>query len=219
MEQLTRARVRIAQYRVQGQPDLQPVLRYLDEQLQFLLERDWSELAIQALIAQAMAWEALEKEEPALVALEQAIALARPAGYVRTFLDEGAPMARLLYLACKRGFAPEHVGKLLAAFELQELSPGVPGQDTTRMDLGPKAHKPEAIIEPLSAREREILQLIAQGLSNRQVAQQLFISPGTVKKHTANIYGKLGVHSRTQAVARARTLGILPSTAQRCSPE
>jgi LuxR family maltose regulon positive regulatory protein len=213
VEQLTRARVRIAQYRAQGQPDLQPVLRYLDEQLQFLQERDWPELAIQALIAQAMAWEALEEEEPALVALEQAITLAQPGGYVRTFLDEGTPMARLLYLACKRGIAPEHAGKLLAAFELQESGSGVPGRDITQTDLSSEAHKPEAIVEPLSARELEILQLIAQGLSNRQVAQQLFISPGTVKKHTANIYGKLGVHSRTQAVARARTLGILPSTA------
>ena len=153
------------------------------------------------------------------MALEQAIALAQTGGYVRTFLDEGAPMARLLYLACKRGLAPGHAGKLLAAIELQASGPGVLGRDTAQAHLGPKALKPEAIIEPLSARECEILQLIAQGLSNRQVAQQLFISPGTVKKHTANIYGKLGVHSRTQAVARARTLGILPSTAQCCSPE
>jgi LuxR family maltose regulon positive regulatory protein len=203
-EQLTRAQVRIAQYRAQGQPNLRPVLRYLDAQLQLLQERDWSEQAIQALIARAMALEALAEEEPALAALEQAIVLAQPGGYVRIFLDEGTPMARLLYLACERGIAPQYSGKLLAAFELR---------DATQADLRPEVHARETIIEPLSARECEILQLIAQGLSNRQVAQRLFISPGTVKKHTANIYGKLGVHSRTQAVARARTLGILLSTA------
>jgi LuxR family maltose regulon positive regulatory protein len=67
------------------------------------------------------------------------------------------------------------------------------------------------MVEPLSEREREVLGLIAEGLSNREIAQRLFIAASTVKVHTYNIYGKLGVHSRTQAVAKARALGVLPS--------
>jgi LuxR family maltose regulon positive regulatory protein len=68
------------------------------------------------------------------------------------------------------------------------------------------------LVEPLSEREIEVLQLISEGLSNREIAQKLFLSVSTVKVHTYNTYSKLGVHSRTQAVAKARALGILPSS-------
>jgi LuxR family maltose regulon positive regulatory protein len=67
-------------------------------------------------------------------------------------------------------------------------------------------------VEPLSERETEVLQLISEGLTNQEIASRFFLSPHTVKVHTRNIYGKLGAHNRTQAVARARALGILPST-------
>jgi LuxR family maltose regulon positive regulatory protein len=135
----------------------------------------------------------------ALNALQSALSLAEPAGFVRIFVDEGQPMARLLYSAAARGIAPEYTGRLLSAFP----------------DATPEAkpQQPHAeLIEPLTDREIEVLQLIAEGLSNREVAQKLFLSLSTVKVHTSNIYGKLGVHSRTQAVAQARALGILPSS-------
>jgi LuxR family maltose regulon positive regulatory protein len=212
VEQLIRARVLITRFRLQRQPDLQDVLRYLEEQIHLLEERDWVELIIQALILKAMALEAMEEDVQALVSLNRSIKMARPGGYRRIFLEEGKPMARLLYLALERGIAPEYVGNLLAAFDLESIktdtlpmikeavSPPIPGS-------------PVDLIEPLSKRESEVLQLISHGLSNREIAQKLFISPGTVKKHTSNIYGKLGVHSRTQAVGHARALGILSNSA------
>jgi LuxR family maltose regulon positive regulatory protein len=96
----------------------------------------------------------------------------------------------------------EYIGRLLAAFPDAILSPAE-HTHTARL----KAE----MVEPLSEREIEVLSLIAEGLSNRQVAQRLVISPNTVRVHTANIYGKLGVANRTQAVTKARGLGILPS--------
>ncbi len=131
-----------------------------------------------------------------LAALAEALTLAEPEGYVRLFVDEGAPMARLLYQAVRQGITPEYAGRLLVAFE---------PRDETK---SPQPLDSQALIEALSGREIEVLQLVADGLTNREIAQRLSISLGTVKVHNSNIYGKLGVNSRTQAVARARTLGL-----------
>jgi LuxR family maltose regulon positive regulatory protein len=133
--------------------------------------------------------------DEALDTLSQALALAEPEGYVRMFADEGAPMARLLYEAAARGITPEYAGRLLAAF---------PDVDA----IQPKP-SPTEMVEPLSARELEVLGLIAEGHSNQEIAAKLYLSLNTVKVHSSNIYGKLGVNSRTQAVAKAKTLGIL----------
>jgi LuxR family maltose regulon positive regulatory protein len=156
--------------------------------------------AIEILLLQALAFHAQGQAGQALTALDQALHAAEPEGYLRTFLDEGRPAARLLYLAAQRGIAPAYCGHLLAAFA-QDLPPSA--QPAPAADL----------LEPLSAREREVLSLIAQGLSNREIAARLVISPSTVKGHTSNIYAKLQVHTRTQAVARAQALGILPHPA------
>ena len=129
--------------------------------------------------------------------LERALTLAESGGYVRVFVDEGPPMAHLLYEALKQKIAPDYVQRLLKAFSLEEPEKA-------------KAQSPERdLIEPLSDREIEILQLIAEGLTNQEIGARLYLSLNTVKVHTRNIYGKLDVNSRTQAAARARTLGIL----------
>lgn len=154
------------------------------------------------LIHQAVALQAQGDLEAALAALEKALSMAAPEGLMRSFLDEGPAMARLLYQAAARGVAPGFTGRLLAAFELESEDQRAAGTVTAASDL-------QALIEPLSEREGEVLQLIAQGLSNREIAQKLYLSISTVKAHTYNIYNKLGVHSRTQAVAKARALGIL----------
>jgi LuxR family maltose regulon positive regulatory protein len=106
-------------------------------------------------------------------------------------------MAALLKAAASRGIAPAYVRRLLAALE--------PPSPAT-VDEAP----PQPLVEPLTGRELEVLALLAEGLTNREIARRLVISLPTVKSHTRNIYGKLGVHSRRQAVTRARTLDILP---------
>jgi LuxR family maltose regulon positive regulatory protein len=138
-----------------------------------------------------------------MTALERALTLAEPGGFIRTFVDEGPPMARLLYEATARGIAPDYVHRLLAAFPIAEPEQATPSKT--------QAPKPE-LIEPLSKRELEVLQFIAEGLTNPEIASRLFLSQHTIKAHTRNIYGKLSVHNRTQAVAKARALGVLPST-------
>ncbi len=150
-------------------------------------------LVIEYEILIALAAQALGQSEKVLSALGRALALAEPEGYVRIFVDEGRAVARLLYEAASRGIKPEYTGRLLAAFPT----------------AGPPAPKQAGLVEPLSERELEVLRLIAEGLSNEEAAQRLVLSLPTIKWHASNIYGKLGVKSRTEAVARAKALGIL----------
>jgi LuxR family maltose regulon positive regulatory protein len=135
--------------------------------------------------------------------LEKALSIGEPEGFIRIFVDEGPPMAHLLYDALSRGIAPDYVRRLLVVFSAEKRGQSEP----------PKSQAPESdLIEPLSERELEVLQLIAEGLTNREIASRLFLSLNTVKAHTRNIYGKLDTHNRTQAVAIAGALGILPHT-------
>jgi LuxR family maltose regulon positive regulatory protein len=156
--------------------------------------------AIEILSLQAIAAQAKENTGLALAAIENTLTLAEPGGFVQAFVDEGPPMAHLLYEALGRGMAPDYVRRLLAAFPVAQPEPsGPPLSQALESDL----------IEPLSEREREVLQLVAEGLTNREIASRLFLSLNTVKAHTRNIYGKLAVHSRTQAIARSQELGLL----------
>jgi LuxR family maltose regulon positive regulatory protein len=160
---------------------------------------------IQILILGALAYRAMGDQDQALEALERALSLAEPEDYLRTFLDEGPAMEQLLQQAASRGIAPHYVNRLLKGFDLMTRA-------EERAANGAKsapAAGSSALVEPLSERELEVLGLIADGLSNQRIADQLVIALGTVKAHTSSIYGKLGVRSRTQAVARARELGLL----------
>jgi LuxR family maltose regulon positive regulatory protein len=149
---------------------------------------------IEILVLQAITLQAKSDISRALAILERALSLAEPEGYVRTFVDEGEPMARLLRRALSQGIAPNYVARLLAAF----------GEE---VELTSSAM--ESLIEPLSERELEVLRLVVAGLSNPEIAEELVIAVSTVKSHINHIYGKLGVESRTQAVARAQELGLL----------
>jgi LuxR family maltose regulon positive regulatory protein len=191
-EHLVLARLWLAQDRPEE------ALALLEPLLPKMERRGRTDLRIEIQALRALACQSKGDVEQAMTALESALSLAEPGGYVRIFVDGGQPMARLLYQAAERGIAPEYTGRLLAAFPVSEATPPSP-------DL------PAELIEPLTEREIEVLELIAQGLSNKEIAQQLVLSLPTVKWHTSNIYGKLAVKNRTQAVAKARGLGILPT--------
>jgi LuxR family maltose regulon positive regulatory protein len=145
---------------------------------------------IEILILQALTCAAQHRGEEALAALGQALSLAEPEGFVRIFLDEGAPMVELLRQAVARG--------MHAAYALHLLQ-----------TLGETAPAPQPLIDPLSERELDVLRRVAAGYSNHEIAQDLVVADSTVKRHISNIYGKLAVGSRTQAVAKARELGLL----------
>jgi LuxR family maltose regulon positive regulatory protein len=151
---------------------------------------------IEILTIQALALQKQGAFDQALSSLERALRLAESEGYVRLFVDEGPVMRDLLVRAA--GNAGVHTrayaNELLAAFG--------PADEPVRSDNG-------ILVEPLSERELEVLGLIAAGLSNKEIADQLVIALGTVKAHTSSIYGKMGVRSRTKAVARAQDLGLL----------
>jgi LuxR family maltose regulon positive regulatory protein len=156
---------------------------------------------IEIRVLQAMTLQAQGKVEQALAALERALALAEPEGYIRTFIDEGAPMSQLLRQAVMQGIAVDYAGKLLAALKKEKTKSPVP--------LGvPEGALPPPV-EPLSPREAEILRLLTTHLSHTEIAEQLVVSVNTVRSHIKNIYSKLGVHARMEAVQRARKLGLL----------
>jgi LuxR family maltose regulon positive regulatory protein len=161
---------------------------------------------LRALLLDALALDAFGRPQAALAALEQAMAMAEPQGCVRAFVDLGGPMRRLLDKAAE-GPRPHYTALLQAALQahLAAIAPALPG--AARAQAPPIAAG--ALSEPLSQRELEILNLIYKGLSNQEIGQQLFLSLSTVKWHNQNLFGKLDVQRRTEAVARALELNLL----------
>ena len=155
---------------------------------------------IEILNLQALAMQAVGDTRQAMAVLEQSLTLAEPRGFLFAFVNEGPPMARLLYQALSKGIVPDYVQKLLAAF---------PDIEPEKKLLSKPIISDSEWIEPLSERELEVLQLIADGISRPEIASQLVISLNTVKTHARNIYGKLGVNNQMQAVGKARGLGLL----------
>jgi LuxR family maltose regulon positive regulatory protein len=154
------------------------------------------ETVLQTLISSALVRSSSGDTKGSLELLDQALGLAEPEGYIRIFLDEGAPVAALLRRAQKCGIHSDYIKELLALF------PSPAGESNLPQKIG-------ELVEPLTERELEILGLIDEGCSNQEIARRLVITLHTVKKHNSNIYAKLGVNSRTQAVARARQLRLL----------
>lgn len=149
---------------------------------------------IEILVLQALAFQAQDDMKRSLAFLKHALTLAEPQGYVRTFVDEGEPAARLLRRAVVEGIVPGYAGRLLAALE------------ESRQHAPPAT---QTLVEPLTEREREVLRLVAAGLSNPEIARELVIAVSTVKSHINHIYGKLGVKNRMLAIDRARAVGLL----------
>ncbi len=148
---------------------------------------------IELQILQALAFQAMKDTDRALVALERALLLAQPEGFVRIFLDESEAMTRLLCLVKSRQAGAVYANELLAMVD--KIS------DMTKPSM-------RLLIEPLTRRELEVFRLIEAGCSNLEISEQLVLSIATVKRHISNIYGKLGVKSRTQAIAMGKELGL-----------
>ena len=183
-----------------SQGHLDEAARLLQALLETAKSGDRISRVIEILIIQALAYQAGDEITQAVTMLEKALTLAEPGGFIRTFVDEGPPMANLLYEALKREIAPKYIQRLLPAFPITEQD-----EDTS---TNPQVDQ-SGLIEPLSDREVEVLQLIAKGLTNQEISNRLFLSMHTVKTHTRNIYSKLGAHHRAEAVAKARAFGIL----------
>ncbi len=147
---------------------------------------------IEVLVLQSLIYQDRKELDPALAVLKKALTLAKPERYIRTFLDEGEPMVRLLHMARSRQIETEYVTSLLSAVK-EDI-------DTTP--------PPQLQNESLTVREVEVLKLIEAGYSNQELAEELIISITTVKRHISNIYTKLGVKNRTQAVAIGKELKL-----------
>lgn len=196
-EYLTLVRVRITEGRTQpGGPLLSEALVLLERLREDAEAKLRMRSVLEILVLRALALQAQGDRTGALTALRRALILAEPEGYMRLFIDEGVPMAALLRQAYTYKIAPTYVATLLQAGS-EPLAIGFPLQRTS------------PLIEPLTEREHEVLGLLMDGASNDEIAHRLVISLNTVKKHVFNIYSKLGVQSRTQAVARAKTLELL----------
>jgi LuxR family transcriptional regulator, maltose regulon positive regulatory protein len=148
---------------------------------------------IEVLVLQAIIFQDKKDMEQALPALKRALSLARPEKYLRTFVDEGEPMVKLLHLARSRQIETEYVTELLSVME-----------ESAEITQAP----PQNLVEPLTAREIEVLKLIEAGCSNQEIAEKLVISFTTVKRHISNIYTKLDAKSRTQAIAIGKELKL-----------
>jgi LuxR family maltose regulon positive regulatory protein len=174
-------------------------LALLDGYRQQAEARGWEDERLKAMVLQAIALYGHGDGDRAVQVLGEAMALAEPGGFIRIFVDEGEPMARLLAEAVAQGMMPVYAGKLLAAFEAERR----------KRKEKPDADASQPLVEPLSQRELEVLQLIAQGLSNHEISERLFLALDTVKGHNRKIFDKLQVQRRTEAIARGRELGLL----------
>ncbi|OQY95393.1 MAG: LuxR family transcriptional regulator [Anaerolineae bacterium UTCFX2] len=190
---LCQARVLIAQ----GEPSA--ALAMLELLRQEMEEKGWADELLKVMVLQTIALYAHGEKKKAVQVLGEVLALTETNGFIRLFIDEGELMAELLSAAAALGFSPDYANKLLAAYEVE-----MKGEQPTST-----IPDPSFLIEPLSPRELEILRLIAQGLSNTEISRRLFLTLNTIKGHNWHIFSKLQAQNRTEAVARARELGLL----------
>jgi LuxR family transcriptional regulator, maltose regulon positive regulatory protein len=204
LEYLVLARVLIAQ----GRPG--EALALLDRLLALAAEQDRMGSVIEIHALRALAQAAGDDEPAAVATLADALTLASPQGNVRVFADEGPPMRALVgrvVVAHRAGQSSVrdipfgHLARLIRAFDAEPAAAG------SRPETATAAH---GLVDPLTRREVEVLAMLAAGTSNQAIAEELFVTLFTVKKHVSHVLGKLGAANRTEAVARARELGLIP---------
>ena len=183
---LSHVRLKLAQ----GETDA--TLTMLAELYDQFTIKGWHDQRLNVLVLQALAWHHSGDEERAVHVLRQAMDMAESGGFIRLFVDEGEPMRDMLRHASHNGMMSAYSRKILSHFDHQ-IQPT----------------QPQNLIEPLSEREIEVLRLVADGLSNHEISQQLVLAVSSVKGHNQRIFGKLQVQRRTEAIARARELGLI----------
>lgn len=205
-ERLTLVRIALAEHQNDGnEQHVFDALKLLDAQLKLAQKQNRLQSQVEILLLQAFAYQAKGESTQAMSALEHALKLAEPEGYLRFFINEGEAMRLLISdfrLTIGKAVHPlrRYVEKLMAAFS-QSTQPQ--NQKSQIQNLRSE------MIDPLSERELEVLRLIAQGFSNQEITQKLVVALSTVKGHNLRIFAKLQAKSRTEAVARARELGLL----------
>ena len=193
--ELVLARLQLAEHRQNTSVvSLEDTLHLLKQNEKGAAEREGRLMEAQML--QALAYDLQGNSNQAFACLNMALVLAETEGFVRMFVDEGAPMASLLSRMKEHSYAKQ----LLAGFS---------GGFSEQFQASSEQREHSPLVESLSEREVEILSLVAEGFKNKEIAAKLFISLNTVLYHTKNIYGKLGVHKRIQAVNRAKELRLI----------
>ena len=206
-EHITFARILLAQYKSDHTDSSIHKAIWLLERLRKAAEEGGRMgSVIEILVGQAIAYQLQDDIPAALAALERALRLAEPEGYVRMFVDEGAHMARLLREAARHGMLPDYAAKLLFALEVEQQNETSESHPPVPSKLSPTS---QPLMEPLSERELDVLRLFKTELSGPEIARQLVIGLSTVRTHTKSIYNKLGVNSRRAAVRRAEELGLI----------
>ncbi|MEC0090661.1 LuxR C-terminal-related transcriptional regulator [Paenibacillus macquariensis] len=185
-----------------AQGETSAALAVLDPMKEQIEAKGWEDERLKVFILQAVALHAHGEKLKAMQILADVLTKAESGGFIRVFIDEGNAMNRLLCEAATYGDMPDYLSKLLAEMRAEELKSEV--QSNPRL-----VQSANHLIDPLSQRELEVLHLIAQGLSNREISERLFLALSTVKGHNQSIFGKLQVQRRTEAIARARKLGLL----------
>jgi len=202
-EQITFARILLSQsQRDAADSSLHDAMGFLELLLKAAAAGGRMGSVIEILTLQAIGHQVQDDIPAALSALERALKLAEPEGYVRLFVDEGTALAALLRKAAASRITPDYTGKLLAAFEAEGNGSG----ESTPLSAAPVSM---SLNEPLSQRELDILRLFQTELSGPEIAEELVIALSTVRTHTKSIYGKLDVNSRRAAVNRAIELGLI----------
>ncbi len=193
---ISQARVHLAR------GDAAAALAVLEAHRRHVEAMNWQDERLRVMVLQAIALHAQGEKAKALKLLDEVLALAEPGGFIRLFADEGIPMVRLLSEAAEHSIQPDYIARLLvvlnAEFQTSADMPGIPNSSPVQL-----------AIESLSQRELEILRLVAHGLSNHEICNQLFLALDTVKGHNRRIFEKLHVNRRTEAVACARKLGLI----------
>jgi LuxR family transcriptional regulator, maltose regulon positive regulatory protein len=205
MEQFTLIRLALAelyfQTRNRCRISLDEALSFLDFICDRTRQQGWGEFEIEGLMLKAMVHHARSEPDQTLAALERALLLAEPEGFVRLFVNEGEPMMQMLRLIMSGSMLSEYAGRLLEIIKKETK-----GKQNTPHALPDDLFN--ARIEPLSRQEIAVLKLVATGLSNKEIAEQLCIALTTVKTHNYNLFNKLNVKNRIQAVKKAHQLNL-----------